>query len=406
MRPVILVSGKDPLREEHGSGHSAYVRAHARAALRAGFEPHIVAIGAVTEDVTSEFGMIHRRATWLRPYRQLLIPVHAAPLERAIADIALSVPRAGSLLVHGFGVWSYAGVRAARRLTAAGTPVRSIVSSYTTHAAETSAIVAAVDAGAPVSSRIGFHAQNVWSTAVVQRYERAGYRGSRFVMVNYAAVGRLVHAAHGADIPLRISRYAAECAFEDAGAAARSPRVRAQPHIVTVTTHAPRKGVDVLIDALAELARDGVAFEATIVGGGDLLAAHRDLVRARGLEHVVTCTGFVDSVRPYLANADVFVLPSRSEQSGSLALLEALQAGLPIVASACDGIPEDIDDGVTGVLVLPGSSVALAAGLGRVLVDAALRERLAVHARSAFEERFSATAFAADLAAAYAEASA
>jgi glycosyltransferase involved in cell wall biosynthesis len=84
------------------------------------------------------------------------------------------------------------------------------------------------------------------------------------------------------------------------------------------------------------------------------------------------------------------VLPSRHEQSGSLALIEALQAGLPVVSSGCDGIPEDVTDGEDALLVEPGDARALAAALLRVLTDAELRKTLGRRARQTFERRFSA----------------
>jgi glycosyltransferase involved in cell wall biosynthesis len=87
------------------------------------------------------------------------------------------------------------------------------------------------------------------------------------------------------------------------------------------------------------------------------------------------------------------VLPSFRESSGSLALLEALQGGRTIVASRIDGIPEDVTDGESALLVEPGDVAGLSAALGRALVDRELRRRLAQRARAIFAERFSAGAF-------------
>ena len=114
-------------------------------------------------------------------------------------------------------------------------------------------------------------------------------------------------------------------------------------------------------------------------------------------------TGYVDDVFAYLQHADVYVLPSLEEGSGSVALLEALQAGTAVVASGCDGIPENVADGAEAVLVEPGSVGALEAALATVLEDADLRERLAAGARKAYEERFSAPAFVAALGRTYAD---
>lgn len=404
-RPVILVSGKDPYNEEGGNGHTVYVRSHARAAIRAGYEPHIFAVGPVTGREVSDIGFIYRCATPLRPYRQLGIPLHSAPLARGIATLVPALASAEPIVVHGFGVWSHAGVRAARRLNRNGSRVRPIASSYTTHEDENRSMLESLMPDTGLAVRMRYAAEYAWAKTVVSRFERLGYAGSRFVMVNYAAVGRLIRRAHGDAVTLRMSRYAAESAFlSDLSSGSRPPREPGVLATVSVLNHSPRKGVDVLIEAFAQLEAMGITVRAVIVGGGQLLERHRALVRARGLDHVVTLTGYVDDPRPHLDAGDVFVLPSRSEQSGSLAVLEAMQLGIPVVASACDGLPEDIDDGTSGLLVPPGDPVALAAALARLIKDGPLRERLATGARSAFEERFSAGAFAADLALAYAEA--
>ncbi len=70
-------------------------------------------------------------------------------------------------------------------------------------------------------------------------------------------------------------------------------------------------------------------------------------------------------------------------------MLEALQAGTAVIASRCDGIPEDVVDERDALLVAPGDVSALQAALARLLGDAGLRARLAAQAHQAFEERFS-----------------
>jgi glycosyltransferase involved in cell wall biosynthesis len=118
----------------------------------------------------------------------------------------------------------------------------------------------------------------------------------------------------------------------------------------------------------------------------------------------VELCGVVDAVQPYLNAADIFVLPSRSEQSGSLSVIEAMRTGLPTIASSCDGIPEDFGPADSGILVEPGSVASLAEAMTLLAQDAGLRARYAAGARAAFEARFSAEAFCADLTAAYAQA--
>jgi glycosyltransferase involved in cell wall biosynthesis len=115
-------------------------------------------------------------------------------------------------------------------------------------------------------------------------------------------------------------------------------------------------------------------------------------VRALALEARVRLPGHVPARRA-LAAADVACVPSLKEGL-SVFSLEAQAAGLPVVASAVGGLTESVEDGVTGRLVPPGDEAALAAALGDLLADPALRRRLGDAARVRVRERFTAARMA------------
>jgi glycosyltransferase involved in cell wall biosynthesis len=403
-RDVVVVAGRDPL-DEAGGGHSSYVRSHARAVLRLGFSPHLFCAGRDDAEVVTDYGVVHRCAARVRPVRQLHAGLHAPRIAAAIARFGAG--RRGPLLVHGFGVWGYAGVLACTRLRAAGCQAIPIVSSYTTYESESRSLLRS-PARYARRARLRYAAAHLWIRLAVARWERRAYCESERVLLNYESVRRLVAARYGAAARCVKLTYAAEAAFLREGPpacpshAARRPAEA--PLIVAVSRHDPRKGWDVLLHALDRLRRQGVPFRACLAGGGPHLAADRALARRLGLSGApVEILGEVPDPYLYLERADVFVLPSRAEQSGSLALLEALQAGCAVVASRIDGIPEDVADGESALLVEPGDRAALTGALARLLGDAELRRRLATGARKVFEGRFSAGAFAADLGRVYAE---
>jgi glycosyltransferase involved in cell wall biosynthesis len=401
-RDVVLVAGRDPL-DELGGGHSSYVRAHARAILRLGFTPHLFCAGRGRATVETDYGVIHRSAAPVRPVRQLLAGLYAPRIAAAIERFAAGCR--GPLLVHGFGVWGYAGVLACARLraSASGCEAIPIVSSYTTYEAESRAILRVLSAYG-WRTRLRYRADYLWIRLAVNRWERRAYRESRRVLINYDSVGRLIAASYGAAAACVKLAYAAEAAFlREPQPAPERLETDGAPLIVAVFRHEPRKGGDVLLAALDRLRDAGVPFRACLVGGGRQLAEERALARGFELGGQVELPGEVPDSYPYLERADVFVLPSRSEQSGSLALLEALQAGCAVVASRVDGIPEDVTEGASALLVEPGDPSALAAALKRLLGDPELRRRLAAGARRRFEERFSASAFAAALGKVYAD---
>jgi glycosyltransferase involved in cell wall biosynthesis len=140
---------------------------------------------------------------------------------------------------------------------------------------------------------------------------------------------------------------------------------------LTVARLDRQKGVDVLLRAVQSVY--GARF--VIVGAGDERAQLEHAAETLGVRERVLFLGPRDDVPALLAASDAFVLPSRFEGT-PLALLEAMAAGKPVVASAIPGTDEIVADGETGLLVRPNDSDALAAALRRVVSDPGLRARL------------------------------
>lgn len=135
----------------------------------------------------------------------------------------------------------------------------------------------------------------------------------------------------------------------------------------------PVKGYDVLIDALALLPKDGARYELSIAGDGAERAALEARAAARGLTGV-RLIGYADDPRAYLATLHLYVQPSRSEGL-CVAAHEAMQAGLPVVASAVGQLPYSIVEGLSGATAPPGDAAALSHALAAML---ARPDRLAV----------------------------
>lgn len=150
--------------------------------------------------------------------------------------------------------------------------------------------------------------------------------------------------------------------------------------IVASGTVVPRKGHMVLLKALHRLEKEGlsVPWQVIIAGRpvGDEADRLRQFITEAGFAGKVHLAGQRSDVADLLAAADIFTMPSLKEGL-PLALLEAMLARKPIVASRTSGIPEAITDGLDGLLAPPGDEVALAAALSRVMREPALRESLA-----------------------------
>jgi glycosyltransferase involved in cell wall biosynthesis len=158
--------------------------------------------------------------------------------------------------------------------------------------------------------------------------------------------------------------------------------------IVAVGNLYPVKGHVHAIDALARLKSRHSSVHLAISGRGHLESELRQRAREHGLEDRVHLLGLRADVPAVLAAADLFVLPSLSEGL-PLALLEAMFTGCPIVATDVGQVRVALANGTAGVLVEPGDSEALAAGLDRLLSDPAEARRLggvaALHAAGEYD---------------------
>jgi glycosyltransferase involved in cell wall biosynthesis len=148
----------------------------------------------------------------------------------------------------------------------------------------------------------------------------------------------------------------------------------------------PTKGVEVALQAMAQLADR--ALRLRIVGEGDAAyeASLRTLAKDLGVQHRVDFVGAVPPAKLQLEyeSADLLVLPSWYEAFG-IVLVQAMAAGLPCVASDVGGIPSVVRDGQSGLLFPIGDATALASAL-RQLEDTNLRERLGTQAQRDAEQ--------------------
>ncbi len=176
------------------------------------------------------------------------------------------------------------------------------------------------------------------------------------------------------------------------------PARPAPPHpftIVCVGRLEPKKGQAVLIDACRHLAASSLDFRCLIVGDGPERPRLEAAVAAAGLDGPITFAGRLttDAVRDLLARADAMALPSVRLPSGKqegipVALMEAMAMGLPVVASRLSGIPELVEDGVTGLTVPERDPAALAAALQQLHADPDRARRLGAGGRARVLEAF------------------
>ncbi|TWT88870.1 Glycogen synthase [Pseudobythopirellula maris] len=169
----------------------------------------------------------------------------------------------------------------------------------------------------------------------------------------------------------------------------------------------PRKGAEVLLDALADVRADGHDVALRAIGGfetpdyGEHLIDH---MQALGLTDAVRWTGFTTDPLAELAKVDALVLPSLFGEGLPMVVLEAMAAGLPVIATRCEGTVEAVAEGQTGLLVEPGDREGLSAAITELVTDRLDYPAMSRRSITRHAERFSDTAMARNVAEVYREA--
>lgn len=168
-----------------------------------------------------------------------------------------------------------------------------------------------------------------------------------------------------------------------------------RPHIVAVGRLVEKKGFPVLVDACASLAQAGIDFTCEIIGAGPLEQALHEQIERLGLGRMLSLLGprpqqeIIERVRA----AAIFVAPCIQANDGDrdglpTVLLEAMALGTPSIATDVTGIPEIIQDEITGLLVPQNNAKALAMSMMRLLQNPELGEHMARSARRLIETEF------------------
>ncbi|MEI8374722.1 MAG: glycosyltransferase [Planctomycetota bacterium] len=172
----------------------------------------------------------------------------------------------------------------------------------------------------------------------------------------------------------------------------------------TVALFRPRKGLEILLEALVQLRSRGLPVRLRAVGSFETpeYESHvRQLASQLNLDSAIDWAGFARDIDGELAQMDLFVLPSLFGEGLPMVVLEAMSAGLPVVASAVSGVPEAVRDGVEGLLVEPANPAALAVAIHRFVSREVSGNELGTKARLRHAKFFSDARMAAEVARVY-----
>lgn len=330
-------------------------------------------------DINTEWRGGQRQLLWMgeglrrhggRPLFALRTGVPLAERARAVGIEVIAIDP----LIAEWGPWTVLRLRRVIR--------RERVAIVHAQSGHTMALAALASLGTP--ARVVF-ARRVTTPLRRNRPSRWKYaRAKRLISVSRAGVDGLLRV--GVD-PARIRVVPSGVPLANPAAPA-TPELLASlgvangaPLAVMVGSLSAAKDPSTFLRAIAVARRDVPSLHALLVGDGPLRDALREEIHTLGLDEVVHLTGFRTDPESLEAAASVVVLTSRSLEGTPGVLLDALVLGKPIVATNVGGVPEVIEDGISGLIAPIGDADAIGAAIARVLLDAALAVRLRAGAR-------------------------
>ncbi len=273
--------------------------------------------------------------------------------------------------------------------------VRHIHAHFANVAADVALLAAAIETAraprAPWSWSFTMHGPaefwDVAGTRLAAKVERAGFvvcisdfARSQLIALTSVEISSRLHVVH---CGLDTATYGCDNGpfNDDAGSGL--------PTLLCVGRLVPVKGQALLVEAVAELQRRGRQLNVEIIGEGPARELLAQLIREHELEETIQLLGALgqDRVPRHMRAATIFVLPSFAEGVPVVAM-EAMALGTPVVTTRIAGVPELIEDRVSGLLVTPGRVDQLVAAIEELLRDDALRRRIADAARLVIQRKF------------------
>lgn len=395
---VFVTCGKHPLKSS--GGYATYTHALCKNLKSMGFDVNIIAISDENSVEDSEIGRIFSVTSSYLPTRSSTFITGLSFLwSRSFTKILQEQIKKDDekCIVYGIGPWALAGLSLRKKFRE---KVRLVNVFFTSVAHETQWLMKGInvtDYG--IVLKIKYTIIHFFSLLVLQRLELKILKNCDIVLVHNEFPRQLLINDFGINsnkimkLPYYVETYGKVSLYKKYDVEIKSEKNDEEKNeknmiCVSVCRQEPRKGINYFLRAMKLIKNTNLPIRAKIVGSGDLLKNHIRISKKLGVDDIVEFTGFVPDIKKILEEADVFVQPSLQESSGSVSVLEALQSGTPVIATDCDALPEDIEDGTTGLLVPRRDEKALADAITRLYNDKDLVIKMGHNAKKSILEKF------------------
>ena len=389
-KTVFIISGKSPITQTGGLG--AYAWTVAKVFKSLDYDVKIFGYCDKNSVAHTDFAAIHHVYSPVSKILVVGLPVTARLLAKRMKKV-IEEEGLKDVIIFGCGCWGLAGLYLLRKLKRSRIQFNLIVGYFSTYRHDQwgQFIGTSINEYGFINFSI-MYAIYLLFISTYSWMEKTLLLNADNIIVHYESTDKiLINEFRGIkhDIIKKIPYYtelyerSSDIGFNDPF------KIYSGCVIGVICRQDPRKGISTFLKSLKILNDRGIDYRCFIAGDGIFLKKNRKLAIRLGLESKVRFLGFVESVEPYLEASDIYVLPTLEEGSGAISLLEAMQYGIPIVTTYCDGIPEDFIDGETALLVPTKDSESLADAIEKLIKEPELRKKLAKNVKEDYKKRFS-----------------
>ena len=397
--PVFILSGKSPVSAS-GGGYSTYAYNLARVIKKLGHPVYIVALGNENREKNTEVGKILLFKTKLpllnvNIYALPGLPLYSIIFAKGIKKI-IDKKRYVKIIVWGIGPW---GLTAFILKLIFKNRVIHLNNYFTTVRHEWQGGVKALkikDYG--ILLKLKYTAIYLTAVQYLAQLEKMVLKSANVIITSYESTENILKNEFGvhpgkffrANFYVQVyKRKSQEITKKGKINKFVSREIKIpKKYILFLSRQDPRKGVNFLLHAMKILMDKGYKVPLLIAGGGDMLSPNKVLAKKLKISKFVKFLGFVNDPKPLMKSCTVFVFPSIEEGAGALTINEAMEMGLPIVSTACDGIVEDLENEKTALLVDKENPNQLADAITKLLDNPWLARRLAQAARKEYLKKF------------------
>lgn len=389
--PVFIISGKSPLGDP--GGYPAYARSLAVTLKSLGYPVYVLAIGKNPGIVKEDYGDVYISYTILLkifPFLNQLalsaLPYYGFIFSNQVRKI-VKEEKIDNYILWGMGPWTYPGVLL--KIYPAKGKMTMISSYFTSTRHEMKGAVDSIkvkDYGIIPKLKYLFVYEIV--ARVFYLFEKITLVFSDLIVIHYESSRKIIKEEFKVNTKkVRMFPWYTET-FKRTGSNKNTSKKYPHPLIVSISRQDPRKGLNFIIHAIKIVAQKYPDVTCLIVGSGSFQKLNKKLAEKLNVTKNVIFPGFVPDIKPVLEEADITVVVPLKQGSSALTVIESMSYGKAMVVSDCDGIPEDIKNNYSGLVVPKGDEKSIAKAIEKLIENPKLRKKLGENAFKSYKEKF------------------